>query len=128
MKAAKGEDTGPERLLRSHLHRLGLRFRVQQRVLDGLRRRADVVFKSARVVVFLDGCFWHGCPVHGTWPRANAAFWKDKIETNRRRDADTDARLAGAGWLVIRVWEHEEPRSAAARVAAVVRRRRAASA
>ena len=124
MVAARGHDTKPERQLRSHLHRLGLRFRVQRKLLDGLRRKADIVFGPARVVVFTDGCFWHGCPVHGTWPKLNAEFWRDKIETNRRRDADTDARLAEAGWLVLRVWEHEDPLEAARRVEGVVRGRR----
>ena len=124
MEAAKGYDTKPERQLRSHLHRLGLRFRIQRKLLDGLRRKADIVFGSSRVVVFIDGCFWHGCPVHGTWPKQNAEFWRDKIETNRRRDADTDARLSEAGWLVLRVWEHEDPLEAARRVEGVVRGRR----
>jgi len=126
MKSARREDTKPERQLRSHLHRLGFRFRIHQKVLEGVRRKADVVFRSVRVVVLVDGCFWHGCPQHGTWPRENAAFWRDKIETNQRRDADTDRRLAEAGWLVIRVWEHEEPSAAAALIAEVVRSRRAA--
>jgi DNA mismatch endonuclease (patch repair protein) len=127
MKAARGEDTKPEKLLRSHLHRLGLRFRVQLRLLDGLRRRADIVFTSARVVVFVDGCFWHGCPVHATWPRANADFWRAKIVANQQRDSDTDARLAETGWLVIRVWEHDDPLTAATRIAEIVRDRRVAA-
>ena len=124
MLAAKGRDTKPERLLRSQLHRLGLRFRLQQKLLDGLRRKADIVFRPVEVVVFIDGCFWHGCPIHGTWPKQNAEFWRDKIESNRRRDADTDARLEEAGWLVIRVWEHEDPLEAARRIEGVVRGRR----
>jgi len=127
MKSARREDTRPEKLLRSHLHRLGLRFRIQQKLLDGNRRKADVVFRPARVVVLVDGCFWHGCPEHGTWPKENAAFWRDKIETNRRRDADTDRRLIEEGWLVIRVWEHEDPLTAATRIAEAVRARRPAS-
>jgi len=127
MKSARREDTRPEKLLRSHLHRLGLRFRIQQKLLDGIRRKADVVFRPARVVVLVDGCFWHGCPEHGTWPKENAAFWRDKIETNRRRDADTDRRLIEEGWLVIRVWEHEDPLTAATRIAEAVRARRPAS-
>jgi len=127
MKAAKTRDTKPEKQLRSRLHSLGLRFRVQMKLLDGVRRKVDVVFPRARVVVLVDGCFWHGCPLHATWPKENAQFWRDKIETNRRRDADTDQRLAQAGWLVIRVWEHEEPQAAAARVAEAVRSRRDAA-
>jgi DNA mismatch endonuclease (patch repair protein) len=77
------------------------------------------------VAVFIDGCFWHGCPLHATWPKANAAFWRTKIETNRRRDADTDARLGEAGWDVVRIWEHEDPAEAARLIAARVRARRA---
>jgi DNA mismatch endonuclease (patch repair protein) len=123
MKAAKGQDTKAERQLRSHLHRLGLRYRLHRPLLKGLRRRADIVFGPARIVVFVDGCFWHGCPLHGTWPKENASFWRDKIETNRHRDADTDARLTKAGWYVIRVWEHEDPLAAATRIAEAVRGR-----
>jgi DNA mismatch endonuclease (patch repair protein) len=104
-----------------------LRFRVHQKLLADVRRKMDVVFVSARVAVLVDGCFWHGCPLHATWPRENADFWRDKIETNRRRDADTDQRLTSAGWLVLRVWEHEEPLAAATRIAEVVRARQAAS-
>ena len=123
MLAAKVRDTKPERELRSQLHRLGLRFRVQQKLLDGLRRKADIVFRPTKVAVFTDGCFWHGCPIHATWPKQNAEFWRDKIETNRRRDADTDARLTEAGWLVIRVWEHEDALEAARRIEGIVRGR-----
>ena len=124
MLAAKGHDTKPERLLRSQLHRLGLRFRVQRKLLDRLRRKADIVFGPTRVAVFTDGCFWHGCPIHGTWPKLNADFWRDKIETNRLRDADTDARLTEAGWHVVRVWEHEDALEAARRIEDIVRGRR----
>jgi DNA mismatch endonuclease (patch repair protein) len=127
MKSARTQDTKPEKQLRSHLHRLGLRFRVHQKLLPDVRRKMDVVFPSARVVVLVDGCFWHGCPLHATWPKENADFWRDKIETNRRRDADTDQRLTSAGWLVVRVWEHEDPLAAATRIAEVVRARRATS-
>jgi DNA mismatch endonuclease (patch repair protein) len=68
------------------------------------------------VAVFVDGCFWHGCPEHGTWPKENADWWRDKIEANRRRDADTDASLEAQGWSVIRVWEHKDATSAAAQI------------
>ena len=124
MRTTGRRDTAPEVSLRSKLHRLGLRYRVDKSPIRGVRRRADVVFGSARVAVFVDGSFWHGCPVHGTWPKRNADFWRDKIETNQRRDADTDRRLKEAGWLPIRVWEHEDPTEAAARIAAAVRTRR----
>lgn len=125
MSRTRGRDTAPERALRSLLHRRGLRFRVDYPPVRGVRRRADIVFTRARVAVFIDGCFWHGCPVHATWPRTNAAFWKDKIETNRARDRDTDRRLEEAGWVVLRFWEHEAPEAAAERVASVVATRRA---
>jgi DNA mismatch endonuclease (patch repair protein) len=73
--------------------------------------------------VVVDGCFWHGCPVHGTWPKANAAWWREKILGNVARDRDTDARLTQAGWTVLRFWEHEEPVGAARKMARIVRRR-----
>jgi DNA mismatch endonuclease (patch repair protein) len=102
---------------------MGLRYRINQRPLATLRRSADIVFRSHRVAVYVDGCFWHGCPVHGTWPKQNARFWREKIETNRRRDGDTELQLANAGWMVIRVWEHEQPQKAAAFIAQAVRQR-----
>jgi DNA mismatch endonuclease, patch repair protein len=73
------------------------------------------------VVVFLDGCFWHGCPLHGTWPKLNGDWWRAKIEANKRRDTDTDARLEAAGWTVLRVWEHEDLDHASARIERTVR-------
>jgi DNA mismatch endonuclease (patch repair protein) len=82
------------------------------------------VFGPARVAVFVDGCFWHGCPSHATWPKNNAEFWREKIETNRLRDRDTDRRLSVAGWLVVRVWEHEDIDTAADRLERIVRDRR----
>lgn len=121
MRANRSRDTTPEKQIRSLLHRRGLRFRVDVSPIPGVRRRADVVFAKARVAVFVDGCFWHGCPEHATWPKANAAFWKEKIETNRRRDADTNAKFEAAGWMVIRVWEHEDPELAAERIERAVR-------
>lgn len=120
MVATRQRDTAPELALRSALHRLGLRYRVNVSPIPGMRRRADVVFPKARVAVYVDGCFWHGCPIHATWPKANAEFWSDKIRTNRRRDADTDRELAEAGWTSIRVWEHEDPDEAAMRIAEAV--------
>lgn len=118
-------DTKPEIEVRRLLHQRGLRYRVDQPVLAGMRRRADLVFRKARVAVFVDGCFWHGCPEHATWPKHNAEFWRDKIETNEKRDRDTDQRLADAGWRVIRVWEHEVSTAAADRIEREVRARTA---
>ncbi|MFJ6992985.1 very short patch repair endonuclease [Streptomyces sp. NPDC003090] len=117
-------NTKVEMELRRAIHAAGLRYRVHRRPVKGVRREADIVFGPARVAVFVDGCFWHGCPQHATWPKNNAEFWRDKIEGNRARDRDTDARLAAAGWLAVRVWEHEPPEEAAARVCALVGARR----
>jgi DNA mismatch endonuclease (patch repair protein) len=117
-------DTDPEMELRRRLHAAGLRYRVHTRPLPGLRRTADVVFPRARVAVFVDGCFWHSCPDHGTAPLTNAQWWAAKLSRNVARDADTDRRLTEAGWLAVRVWEHEDPVVAADRVAQAVRSRR----
>ncbi|MEU8003160.1 very short patch repair endonuclease [Catellatospora sp. NPDC049111] len=123
MSRQRSRNTAVEVILRRELHRAGLRFRIHQRPLPGVRREADVIFTRARVAVFVDGCFWHGCPEHATWPKNNEEFWRTKIEGNRTRDADTDSKLAAAGWLSVRVWEHEQVADAAARVAATVRDR-----
>ncbi|WP_018682617.1 very short patch repair endonuclease [Actinokineospora enzanensis] len=123
MSRQRARDTGTEVALRRALHALGLRYRVHRRPVRGVRREADVVFGPARVAVFVDGCFWHGCPEHATWPKRNAEFWRTKIETNQRRDRDTDERLTAEGWLPVRVWEHEDPTSAAARVRTLVKDR-----
>lgn len=123
MGRTPARDNRGERALRSALHRLGLRFRLQRRLLPGSTRTADVVFPKQRVAVFVDGCFWHSCPIHGTWPKRNADWWRAKIETNVRRDRDTDARLTELGWCVIRVWEHEDVGEAAERVALALRER-----
>lgn len=124
MQSNRRRDTGPEKAVRSALHALGLRFRVDFaiRPTEGRSVRPDLVFSRRRVAVFVDGCYWHGCPIHATWPKTNAGFWKDKIETNRRRDADTRRRLEADGWVVIRIWEHEDPAAAAATIEQVVRR------
>ena len=114
------KDTRIELALRSRLHRRGLRFRVHGKPLAGLMRTADIVFSRPRVAVYLDGCFWHGCPEHLLWPHANGGYWREKIVTNRRRDADTDGRLAAAGWQALRVWEHEDLDLAADRIVAAV--------
>jgi DNA mismatch endonuclease (patch repair protein) len=120
MRSTPQRDTKPELALRSLLHAHGLRFRVDQPLLG--RRRADVVFSRARVAVYVDGCFWHGCPLHATWPKANSDWWREKILENRRRDRDTNERLAANGWLVIRIWEHEDPSVAAERIVSAVLR------
>jgi DNA mismatch endonuclease, patch repair protein len=123
MARTRGRDTKPELLIRSAMHRRGLRFRVDAPPIAGLRRRADVLFTRARVAVYVDGCFFHGCPIHATWPKHNANYWRQKIERNRDRDEDTNRRLDDAGWVVIRAWEHEDPEDVADRVARAVRQR-----
>jgi len=90
MRAVPQRDTAPEIAIRSALHRMSLRFFIDRAPIAGLRRKADLVFPSARVAVYVDGCFWHGCPLHATWPKNNEAYWRAKIERNRARDADTN--------------------------------------
>jgi DNA mismatch endonuclease (patch repair protein) len=120
MSEQPSQDTRIEVRLRSLLHARGFRYRVHQRPLSRHRRVADVVFTRAKVAVFVDGCFWHGCPLHGTWPKSNAAFWREKIEGNVRRDQETNTSLIEAGWVPVRIWEHEDIHRAADRVAAIV--------
>lgn len=121
MKAQRRRDTAPELALRRELWRRGLRYRVDHKVV-GTRRRVDVVFTRARVAVFIDGCFWHRCPIHSTLPKANAAWWLAKLDANVERDRRTDRDLEMAGWVVVRVWEHEDPVVAADRIESVVGR------
>lgn len=121
MRSNRSRDTKPELALRRAVHALGLRYRVATRPLPGVRRTADMVFTRARVAVFLDGCFWHGCPQHHRAPSSNSGYWSGKVSRNMNRDAEVDQLLAEAGWDVIRVWEHEDPCEAAQRVARVVR-------
>jgi DNA mismatch endonuclease (patch repair protein) len=114
MSSLARRNTQPELELRRALHRLGLRYFIHRRPLGNLRREADIVFPRAKVAVFVDGCFWHGCPDHGRREhRTNGWYWSDKIERNKARDCDTEAQLTSAGWLTIRVWEHESPVQAA---------------
>lgn len=123
MLHTRRRDTNPEMTLRREVHRRGLRYRVDAAPLHGFRRRVDLLFPSTRVAVFVDGCFWHVCPRHASWPRANAAWWRTKLLGNVRRDRDTDRRLRAAGWIVIRVWECSDVVLAAERIARAVRRR-----
>lgn len=106
MEANRRRDTKPELALRRELHRRGRRYRVDRAPLAGLRRRADLVFPGQRVAVYVDGCFWHSCPDHGTVPKTNTDWWVAKLEANQARDRDTDQRLHDAGWVTVRVWEH----------------------
>jgi len=121
-RMAKVRQTGTdaELALRQEMYRIGLRYRINYEVLRKPRRVADVAFPGRKIAVFIDGCFWHGCPEHATWPKRNADFWRLKIETNRRRDADTNARLQANGWTALRFWSHESPVEAAKTVALMV--------
>ena len=125
MQRQQTRDTQPELAIRRLLHAAGLRYRVDVAPLPALRRRADVVFGPAKVALFVDGCFWHGCPAHGTRPtHANPAYWVNKIRRNQERDRHTDGLLEEAGWLSIRIWEHDDPGEAAARIGFIVKSRR----
>lgn len=116
MSVARRRDTAPEVALRRVLHARGLRFRINYPVPGQRRRTIDIAFTRLRVAVFVDGCFWHGCPQHGTEPRANAEWWRTKIKANKARDQDTDVVLRAQDWSVCRVWEHEAPGLAADRI------------
>ncbi|WP_435123377.1 very short patch repair endonuclease [Micromonospora tulbaghiae] len=118
MQGNRGRDTRPELAVRRAAHRRGLRYRVDVQPLPNVRRRADLVFPRERIAVFIDGCYWHGCPEHYKAPSANAAYWSAKIATNVARDQDTNSRLAAAGWRVIRAWEHESAEAVADRLVA----------
>lgn len=115
MKGNRKKDTRPELALRSALHRRGARFRCDYPIALAGRRpiRVDLAFPKRRIAVFVDGCFWHGCPQHGNVPRSNPTYWETKLARNRRRDTETSALLTKAGWNVVRVWEHERPDVAA---------------
>lgn len=121
--ACRNRDTSPEKAVRSAVHALGLRFRVAARPLPELRRTADLVLRRASLAVHFDGCWWHGCPERSKPAKMNKAYWHPKIVGNRARDADTDQRLGEAGWVSLRVWEHENPTEVASRVAALVHTR-----
>lgn len=124
--ANRRKDTKPELRIRLALHRCGLRYRKDYLLRSGdVRVRPDVVFTRARVAVFIDGCFWHGCPEHQRIPGRNRDYWVPKLRANVERDRRVDAALASDGWEVVRAWEHEDPEEAAKRVTEVVRQARA---
>jgi DNA mismatch endonuclease (patch repair protein) len=118
MSVQARRDTAPEMALRRLLFARGYRYRVAYPVPGMRRRTIDIAFTRTRLAVFVDGCFWHGCPQHGTAPKANSQWWAGKILGNRRRDEETTAALHALGWTVVRVWEHETAAAAAARVEA----------
>ncbi|MFF5917753.1 very short patch repair endonuclease [Streptomyces flavochromogenes] len=125
MQAIRSRDTKPEQQVRRLLHAQGLRYRVAAKPLPGLRRTADIIFRPVKVAVFIDGCYWHGCPEHYVAPRTNTGYWSDKVARNMSRDSDTNQRLEEAGWTVLRFWEHESPEECAMRIAAEVAKHRA---
>lgn len=120
MQRNRGRDTSPELAVRRVLHAAGLRYRVDFAPLGG-RRRADIVFTRKRIAVFIDGCFWHGCPTHATRPKANADYWGPKLDRNIERDLETTASLQSAGWTVLRFWEHEASTEVAETISKAVR-------
>ena len=105
MARVRRTGTGPEVILRSALHRAGYRYRLRGGV--GLPGTPDIVLRRLGLTIFVDGCFWHGCPQHGSVPKTNTEFWLAKISRNRQRDAAVDDELRSLGWTVFRVWEHE---------------------
>lgn len=122
MSTLARKHTGPEVALRRELHRRGLRFRLHRKIPGNRRRTIDIVFGRRKVAVFVDGCFWHGCPLHQHQPKANAEWWAWKIAANRGRDLDATRELEVQGWTVVRVWEHEPTVEAADRVCAALAR------
>ncbi|MFJ6069606.1 very short patch repair endonuclease [Streptomyces sp. NPDC093065] len=123
MSRQGSRDTAPEIAVRRLLHASGMRYRVNVPVPGMTRRTIDIVFPRARVAIFLDGCFWHGCPQHATQPKSNAEWWRAKLDKNMARDTETSGHLQDQGWAVLRFWEHESSEEVAARVRAVVKRR-----
>lgn len=124
MKNTRRRDTDVEVAIRRRLHARGLRYRVDAAIPGVTRARPDIVFPRERVAVFIDGCFWHRCPIHGTEPNANRQWWKEKLDANVARDRRHDYELAAAGWHVLRLWEHEDVVAAADAIAhAVIKRR-----
>lgn len=117
MRANRGVNSVPERRLRTLLHARGLRYRINLRLkVNGVAVRPDIVFTRSQVAVFVDGCFWHGCPEHMSWPKSNREFWRAKVERTQERDREQDCALKDAGWTVVRIWEHECVEAAAIRV------------
>ncbi|WP_371827604.1 very short patch repair endonuclease [Amycolatopsis sp. WQ 127309] len=110
------QNTSPELRVRRELHTSGYRYRVHTPVPGKPRRTMDICFTKVKLAVFLDGCFWHGCPDHGTQPKSNAEWWRNKVAANRSRDADTNMHLGALGWAVLRFWEHEDPADVAAAI------------
>lgn len=127
MQGNRRRDTKPEMAVRRLVHARGLRYRVDAKPIPQLNRRADLVFTRTKVAVFIDGCYWHGCPEHGTTAKKNANYWGPKILRNQERDRETDHLLTDAGWTIVRVWEHEPPEAVAAQIIEAVSAHRRSS-
>lgn len=126
MQQQRRRDTRLEVRIRKVLHRAGFRFRVDYRPEKSLRCRGDIVFTRWKVIIFVDGCFWHGCPLHATAPANNATWWREKLDANIERDLRNTRALEVLGWTVVRVWEHEDTDDVVARIRAAVDRMRSA--
>lgn len=120
MQLQRRRDTAPETQVRQLLFTAGARYRVSLPVPGLSRRTIDIAFTRSRIAVFIDGCFWHGCPDHATSPRANGEWWAHKLQVNRDRDAATTRHLTDLGWKVLRFWEHEDQATVADRVLAAI--------
>ncbi|MFI0238986.1 very short patch repair endonuclease [Streptomyces sp. NPDC016845] len=119
MSRQGSRDTAPELAVRTLLHRAGFRYRVNLRVPGMSRRTIDIAFPKSKIAVFMDGCFWHGCPDHATHPKSNADWWRTKLDKNMQRDIETTEHLRSEGWIVLRFWEHEDVQTVAATVVEV---------
>lgn len=125
MQSNRGRNTIPELRVRSELHKAGLRYRTHVSPIPGLRCTVDVAFPRDRVAVFIDGCYWHSCPIHGSVPQSNRAWWTAKLNATRERDLTNSMALEEAGWIVVRVWEHEDVTDVLSQVQAALRKARA---
>ncbi|MCK0517650.1 very short patch repair endonuclease [Williamsia sp. DF01-3] len=121
MSRQRRKNTAPEVEVRRELHARGVRFRTDVKLERDLRTRADIAWRRLKLAIFIDGCFWHGCPEHATRPAANAEWWAVKLDGNIARDRRTDAILADRGWTVLRFWEHQAPADVADAIVAVLR-------
>lgn len=121
MRSNTHRDTRPELAIRRLLHARGLRYRVDMAPWSNKRRRADIVFTRQRLAVFIDGCFWHGCPEHATLPVTNTDYWRPKLARNIERDRETTAMAEAEGWRVVRIWEHTKPEDAVATILEMLR-------
>lgn len=121
MQGNRSHDTRPELAVRRLVHAQGLRYRIHARPEADIRRTADMLFRSAKIAIFIDGCYWHGCPDHFQLPVTNVSYWDQKINRNRERDVNTTAVLGERGWRVLRFWEHEDPSGIAQHIGSVVR-------